>query len=41
MRLVKEMKAGKEFTITPKEKTDVLEPLDIKLLEKLRKKHNL
>ena len=41
MRLVKEMKAGKEFIITPKEKTDVLEPLDIKLLEKLRKKHNL
>ena len=41
MRLVKEMKAGKEFIIIPKEKTDVLEPLDIKLLEKLRKKHNL
>ena len=41
MRLVKEMKAGKEFIITPKEKTDMLEPLDIKLLEKLRKKHNL
>ena len=41
MRLVKEMKAGKEFIIAPKEKTDVLEPLDIKLLEKLRKKHNL
>lgn len=41
MRLVKEMKAGKEFIITPKEKIDVLEPLDIKLLEKLRKKHNL
>jgi len=41
MRLVKEMKAGKEFIITSKEKTDVLEPLDIKLLEKLRKKHNL
>ena len=41
MRLVKDMKAGKEFIITPIEKTDVLEPLDIKLLEKLRKKYNL
>jgi len=41
MRLVKDMKAGKEFIITPKEKTDVLKPLDIKLLEKLRKKYNL
>ena len=41
MRLVKDMKSGKEFIITPMEKTDVLEPLDIKLLEKLRKKYNL
>jgi hypothetical protein len=41
MRLIKEMKAGKEFKVTPKEQLDALEPLDLDLLEKLRKKHNL
>ena len=33
--------AGKEFTVTPKEQLDALEPLDLDLLEKLRKKYNL
>jgi hypothetical protein len=41
MRLIKEMKAGKEFKVTPKEQLDALEPLDLDLLEKLRKKYNL
>tara|TARA_Y100000992_G_scaffold11536_1_gene7034 strand:+ start:804 stop:1424 length:621 start_codon:yes stop_codon:yes gene_type:complete len=41
MRLIKEMKAGKEFKVTPKEQLDALEPLDLDLLEKLRRKHNL
>jgi len=41
MRLVKEMKSGKEFKVVPKEQLDALEPLDIDLLEKLRKKHNI
>jgi len=41
MRLVREMKAGKEFKVAPKEQLDALEPLDIDLLEKLRKKHNI
>ena len=41
MRLIKEMMAGKEFKVTPKEQLDDLEPLDLDLLEKLRKKHNL
>ncbi len=41
MRMVKEMKAGKEFKISPIEQSDAFEPVDIKLLEKLRKKYNL
>ena len=41
IRLVKEMKSGKEFKVVPKEQLDALEPLDIDLLEKLRKKHNI
>jgi hypothetical protein len=41
MRLVKEMKAGKEFKVAPQEKSKELEPLDIDLLHELRKKHNL
>ena len=41
MRLVKEMKSGKEFKVVPKEQLDALEPLDIDLLEKLSKKHNI
>ena len=41
MRMVKEMKAGKEFKIAPIEQSDAFEPVDIKLLEKLRKKYNL
>ena len=41
IRMVKEMKAGKEFKIAPIEQSDAFEPVDIKLLEKLRKKYNL
>ena len=41
MRLVKEMKAGKKFDLTYQDYSDKLEPLDLKLLESLRKKHNL
>ena len=41
MRLVKEMKAGKEFKVAPQEQSKTLEPLDIDLLQELRKKHNL
>jgi len=41
MRLVKEMKAGKKFDLTYQDDSSELEPLDIKLLESLRKKHNL
>ena len=41
MRLVQEMKAGREFKVTPIEEADALEPVDINLLEKLRKKYDL
>ena len=41
LRLVKEMKAGKEFQVAPIEESDTFKPLDISLLEKLRKKYNL
>ena len=41
LRLVKEMKAGKEFQGAPIEESDTFKPLDISLLEKLRKKYNL
>ena len=41
MRLVKELKAGKEFEVIPKENNEVTEPLDIELFESLRKKHDL
>jgi len=41
MRMVKEMKAGKEFKVDPIEQSDTVEPLDINLLEKLRKKYSL
>ena len=41
IRLAKEMKAGKKFDLTYKDTSDTLEPLDLKLLESLRKKHNL
>ena len=39
--LKKEMKASKEFKIDPLEQSDAFEPVDINLLEKLRKKYNL
>ena len=41
MRLVKELKAGKKFEIVSKEDKEIIEPLDVKLFESLRKKHGL
>ena len=41
MRLVQEMKAGREFKVAPIEEADAFEPVDINLLEKLRKKYDL
>ena len=41
MRLVKEMRAGKKFDLTPTETSDAIEPIDVELLERLRKKHGL
>ena len=41
MRLVKEMKAGKNFDIASQESNEIIEPIDIKLFESLRKKHDL
>jgi len=41
MRLVKELKAGKKFEIASRENNEINEPLDIELLESLRKKHDL
>ena len=40
-RLAKEVKAGKVFELNINENSEVLEPLDIKLFDNLRKKHNL
>tara|TARA_B100000676_G_scaffold277441_1_gene299096 strand:- start:50 stop:709 length:660 start_codon:yes stop_codon:yes gene_type:complete len=41
MRLVRELKAGKKFEIASKEDKEIIEPLDVKLFESLRKKHDL
>ena len=41
LRLMQEMKRGKKFDLTPEETSDAMESIDIKLLEKLRKKHGL
>ena len=41
IRLAKEMKAGKKFDLIYQDDSNALEPLDLKLLESLRKKHNL
>ena len=41
MRLLKEMKAGKNFDIALQENNEIIEPIDIKLFESLRKKHDL
>ena len=41
IRLAKDMKAGKKFDLTYQDDSDALEPLDLKLLESLRKKHNI
>ncbi len=40
-RLVQEVKAGKIFELSIKENSEILEPLDLKLFENLRKKHGL
>jgi hypothetical protein len=40
-RLVKEMVNGKSFDINPKDIQDIDEPLDLELLQSLRKKHDL
>ena len=41
MRLTKEMQAGKSFSITPKEPSEIIEPIDPKLFDCLRKKYKL
>ena len=41
MRLAKEIKAGKKFDLAPTETSDAIEPIDVELLERLRKKHGL
>jgi len=41
MRLVQELKRGKKFDLTPEETSNEMEPIDIKLLERLRKKYGL
>ena len=41
MRLVQEMKEGREFKVAPIEEAEAFEPVDINLLEKLRKKYDL
>lgn len=41
MRLAKEMRVGKKFDLTPTETSDAIEPIDVELLERLRKKHGL
>ena len=41
LRLIQEMKRGKKFDLAPEETSDAMEPIDIKLLERLRKKHGL
>ena len=41
LRLIQEMKRGKKFDLAPEETSDAIEPIDIKLLERLRKKHGL
>ena len=41
LRLIQEMKRGKKFDLAPEETSDAMEPIDIKLLESLRKKHGL
>ena len=40
-RLAREMKAGKNFEIVSKINNEIIEPIDIKLFESLRKKHGL
>ncbi|MFL2718286.1 MAG: replication protein P [Gammaproteobacteria bacterium] len=41
MRLAKEIRAGKKFDLAPTETSDAIEPIDVELLERLRKKHGL
>ena len=41
MRLINEMKRGRKFDLAQEDASDAMEPIDIKLLERLRKKHDL
>ena len=41
LRLVKESQSGKKFDLPDKNASNQLQPLDLKLLESLRKKHGL
>ena len=41
MRLAKEIRAGKKFDLAPTETSDAIEPIDVELLARLRKKHGL
>ena len=41
MRLAKELSNGKKFNLIPKDAPEEFEPIDLDLLEKLRKKHDL
>ena len=41
MRLAKELSNGKKFDLIPKDAPEEFEPIDLELLEKLRKKHDL
>ena len=41
MRLINEMKRGRKFDLAPEDASDAMEPIDIKFLERLRKKHGL
>jgi hypothetical protein len=41
MRLAKELGNGKKFDLIPKDAPEKFEPIDLELLEILRKKHDL
>ena len=41
MRLAKELSNGKKFDLIPNDAPEESEPIDLELLEKLRKKHDL
>ena len=41
MRLAKELSNGKKFDLIPQDAPEEFKPIDLDLLEKLRKKHDL